>query len=138
MTVKAAEARIDMAMGIGCGRSRCRGFLALRILAIGHILKQSLPVLLITAERLLEILQNTIEVSVPVERVPCGILQEPWIVLVAEVNRAAQPMQRFALIPLNREICSQPIGHFAVGLSSGKRRFIDKRRRTLSHPPVRS
>lgn len=48
-------------------------------------------------------------------RLPNGILGDPGIIFVPEVDGFAQPVQRLGGIPLDRAVRCQAEGHFTVG-----------------------
>ena len=53
------------------------------------LFEEALPGFLVFAEALLHVLENALEVGIGAEVVPGGILLEPGIVLVAEIDGAA-------------------------------------------------
>ena len=59
---------------------------------------------------------------------PRWILGEPGIVLVAEVDGAAQPVERFRLVAVDGEVGGEAVGHLAVGFGGGQRLFEDEAR----------
>src|ERR1700745_1191553 len=69
-----------------------------------HLFEKALPRLLISAKALLKIFKDAQKISVRTQVVPCRILLEPWIVLIAQIDGAAQPMQRLAGVALNGKV----------------------------------
>ena len=61
-----------------------------------------------------------------------GILLEPGIVFVAEIDGAAQPVQRLAGVAVDGEVGGEPVSHFAVGLGGGKRVVFEQGSAALS------
>ncbi len=61
--------------------------------------QQPLPVLLVAPVRFLQVLENSLKVRILAQTSPCRILAEPWIVFIAQIDRAPQPMQRLGRIP---------------------------------------
>ena len=82
--------------------------------------EEALPGALVFAESLLQILENSLEVGVGAQVVPRRILLEPGIVLVAEIDGAAQPVQRFAGVAFDGEVGGEAVGHLAVGFGGGQ------------------
>ena len=93
---------------------------AVLITLVLHLLQQPLPDLLILPVSLLQILKNPVEIRIGLEIIPGGILRKPRIILVPQINRPPQLVQRLAGIPLNREIRSQPVRHLAVRFRRGQ------------------
>ena len=54
----------------------------------------------------------------------CGVVGEPGVVLVAEVDGAAEPVEGFGLVAFDGEISRQAVGHLAVGFGGGEG-FVD-------------
>src|SRR5260370_33177607 len=85
---------------------------------IPHLSQQALPVLLVAPIALLRVFENALRVGMTIHLAPARVLAEPGIVLVPQIDRAAQPVQRLGLIAFERKLSGEPIGHVAVRLRS--------------------
>ena len=57
---------------------------------------------------------------------PGGILGEPRVVFVAEIDGAAEPVQGLGLVAIDGEIGGEAVGHLAVGFGGGEGFFEDE------------
>ncbi len=60
----------------------------------------------------------------PERRRQAGFLREPGIVLVAEIDGAAEPVEGFGLVAIDGEVSGEAVGHLAVGFGGGEG-FVD-------------
>src|SRR5580658_339977 len=86
--------------------SKARGNTGL-VRASRYLLEQPLPSALVLPEAFLQIFENPLEVRVGSQIVPRGIFLEPRVVFIAQVNGAAQPMQRLTGIAIDCEVGRQ-------------------------------
>ena len=74
---------------------------------VTHLSQQALPVFLVAAVALFEVFKDALEVGVAAQLAPCGINAEPGIVLVAQIDGAAQPVQRFAGVAFDSKVVAR-------------------------------
>ena len=71
-----------------------------------------------------EVFEDSLKVRVTAEFTPGRIDGKPGVVLVAEVDGAAKPMESFRLVAFKGEVGGEAVGHLAVGFG-GREGLVD-------------
>ncbi len=67
-----------------------------------------------------EVFEDALEVGVAAHVAPGWVFAEPWVVFVAEVDGAAEPVEGFGLVAFEGEVGGEAVGHLAVGFGGGE------------------